>query len=64
MVRITSYNVCYTKLLRSQEEFRFGKRCAVIGAGNVMLDITHYFARELKVDEVIAVVRRGPAEIT
>jgi len=47
----------------SQEEFRFGKRCAVIGAGNVMLDITHYFARELKVDEVIAVVRRGPAEI-
>jgi len=47
----------------SQEEFRFGKRCAVIGAGNVMLDITHYFARELKVDEVIAIVRRGPAEV-
>jgi ferredoxin--NADP+ reductase len=47
----------------SQKSFRFGKRCAVIGAGNVMLDITHYLARELKVDEVIAVVRRGPAEI-
>jgi len=47
----------------SQDEFRFGKRCAVIGAGNVMLDITHYFARELKVDEVIAIVRRGPAEV-
>jgi ferredoxin--NADP+ reductase len=28
-----------------------------------MLDITHYLSRELKVDEVIAVVRRGPAEI-
>jgi len=41
----------------------FGKRCAVIGAGNVMLDITHYLSRELKVDEVIAIVRRGPAEI-
>lgn len=47
----------------SQKTFRFGKRCAVIGAGNVMLDITHYLARELKVDEVIAVVRRGPAEV-
>jgi len=47
----------------SQKSFRFGKRCAVIGAGNVMLDITHYLARERKVEEVIAVVRRGPAEI-
>ena len=47
----------------SQKSFRFGKRCAVIGAGNVMLDITHYLARELKVEEVIAIVRRGPAEI-
>ena len=47
----------------SQQSFLFGKRCAVIGAGNVMLDITHYLTRELKVDEVIAVVRRGPAEV-
>lgn len=47
----------------TQKKFLFGKRCAVIGAGNVMLDITHYLSRELKVDEVIAVVRRGPAEI-
>lgn len=47
----------------SHKSFRFGKRCAVIGAGNVMLDITHYLARERKVEEVIAVVRRGPAEV-
>src|SRR5918996_2730733 len=47
----------------SQKSFRFGKRCAVIGAGNVMLDITHYLTHERKVDEVIAVVRRGPAEV-
>jgi len=47
----------------SQKPFRFGKRCAVIGAGNVMLDITHYLAREKKVDEVTAVVRRGPMEV-
>lgn len=47
----------------SQKKFLFGGRCAVIGAGNVMLDITHYLSREAKVDEVIAVVRRGPAEV-
>lgn len=47
----------------SQKTFRFGKRCAVIGAGNVMLDITHFLSREEKVEEVIAIVRRGPAEV-
>ncbi len=47
----------------TQKSYLFGKRCAVIGAGNVMLDITHFLSRELKVDEVIAVVRRGPAEV-
>jgi ferredoxin--NADP+ reductase len=47
----------------SQKSFRFGKHCAVIGAGNVMLDIAHFLARDEKVDEIIAVVRRGPAEI-
>ena len=47
----------------SKKPFRFGKRCAVIGAGNVMLDITHFLSREKKVDEVIAIVRRGPAEV-
>lgn len=47
----------------SGQSFRFGKRCAVIGAGNVMLDITHFLSRIQKVDEVIAIVRRGPAEV-
>lgn len=47
----------------SEKPFRFGKRCAVIGAGNVMIDIAHYLIREEKVDEVIAIVRRGPAEV-
>lgn len=47
----------------SRQSFRFGKRCAVIGAGNVMLDIAHFLIREEKVDEVVAVVRRGPAEV-
>jgi len=47
----------------SQQSFRFGNRCAVIGAGNVMLDIAHFLARVKKVDEVIAIVRRGPVEV-
>lgn len=47
----------------SQKKYLIGKRVAVVGAGNVMLDIAHYLIRELKVDEVIAVVRRGPLEV-
>jgi len=47
----------------SQKTFRFGKRCAIVGAGNVMADIARYLIREEKVEEVIAVVRRGPAEV-
>lgn len=46
-----------------QKPFLFGKRCAVIGAGNVMIDIAHFLIRQEKVDEVIAIVRRGPAEV-
>lgn len=47
----------------AQKPFRFGKRVAVVGAGNVMVDVSRYLLREQKVDEVIAVVRRGPAEV-
>ena len=47
----------------SQKPFEFGKRVAVVGAGNVMLDIARYMMQHMQVDEVIAVVRRGPAEV-
>jgi ferredoxin--NADP+ reductase len=47
----------------AQQPHRFGKRCAIVGAGNVMADIARYLIREEKVEEVIAVVRRGPAEV-
>lgn len=47
----------------SQYEYHIGKRVALIGAGNVMLDIAHWLVRDLKVDEVVAVVRRGPSEV-
>lgn len=47
----------------SEKEFSIGKRVALVGAGNVMLDIAHWTIRHLKVDEVVAIVRRGPAEV-
>jgi ferredoxin--NADP+ reductase len=54
----------YNKLPpNSQMQYRFGARCAIVGAGNVMVDIARYLIRQEKVDEVIAVVRRGPAEV-
>jgi len=54
----------YNKLPpNSQRHYRFGKRCAIVGAGNVMVDIARYLIRQEKVDEVVAVVRRGPAEV-
>ena len=47
----------------SEMTFDIGKRVAVIGVGNVMLDITQWLLRVRHVDEVIAVARRGPAEV-
>ncbi len=38
-------------------------RVALVGVGNVMMDIAHWAIHDLKVDEVIAVARRGPAEV-
>ncbi len=47
----------------SQKKYLIGNRVAVVGAGNVMMDIAHYLIRSRKVDEVTVVVRRGPAEV-
>ena len=47
----------------SRRNFRFGKRCAIIGAGNVMVDIARHLIHVQQVDEVTAVVRRGPNEV-
>jgi len=44
-------------------DVHIGKRVALIGAGNVMLDIAHWLIRDLKVDEVVSVVRRGPNDV-
>lgn len=47
----------------STQEFAVKGRVALIGVGNVMMDIAHWVIRDLKVEEVIAVARRGPAEV-
>jgi len=47
----------------SQKKHRFGNRCAIIGAGNVMVDIARHLIFVQKAEEVTAVVRRGPAEV-
>ena len=47
----------------SEQKFYIGKRVALIGVGNVMLDIAHWLVRDLKVEEVTAIARRGPAEV-
>ncbi len=47
----------------SEQEFAIGKRVAVIGVGNVMADIAHWLTRDVRVDEIIGVARRGPAEV-
>ena len=47
----------------SQNQLVIGKKVAVIGVGNVMLDIAHFLIADRAVDEVIAIARRGPDEI-
>jgi len=47
----------------SQREYDIGRRVALIGVGNVMLDIARWVIRTKKVDDVVAVARRGPAEV-
>jgi ferredoxin--NADP+ reductase len=46
----------------SQRPFEMGRRVAVIGVGDVMVDIAHWLTRYKRVEEVTAIARRGPAE--
>ena len=47
----------------SRQDFSIGRRAAVIGMGNVMMDITHWLLEERGVEDVVAIGRRGPAEV-
>jgi ferredoxin/flavodoxin---NADP+ reductase len=47
----------------SQRQFPIGRRVAIIGMGNVMIDIAHFLLRlRQDIEEVLVVARRGPAE--
>ena len=47
----------------SQQKYPIGQRVVLVGVGNVMLDIAHYAIRDLKVGQVTAIARRGPADV-
>ncbi len=47
----------------SQSKFYIGRRVALIGMGNVSLDIARWLTRDLKVDQITIVARRGPSEV-
>ena len=47
----------------SNKEFHIGKKVAIIGVGNVMMDISRYLITTKEVEMVTAIARRGPAEI-
>jgi ferredoxin--NADP+ reductase len=46
----------------SQRPFELGQRVAIIGIGDVMVDIAHWLIRYKKVKEVTSIARRGPTE--
>lgn len=46
----------------SERQFPIGQRVAIIGIGNVMVDIAHWLVHDLKTPEVIAIARRGPVQ--
>lgn len=47
----------------AQMEFPIGRKVVIIGVGNVMADLARYLITRGGVDEILAVARRGPAEI-
>ncbi|WP_447980558.1 FAD-dependent oxidoreductase [Candidatus Nitrospira bockiana] len=46
----------------SERPFDMGRRVAVIGVGDVMVDIAHWLIRYKQVEQVTAIARRGPLE--
>ncbi|MBE0698965.1 MAG: FAD-dependent oxidoreductase [Anaerolineaceae bacterium] len=47
----------------SENVYSIGMRVAVIGVGNVMVDVAHWLIDEKGVEKVIAIARRGPADV-
>jgi ferredoxin--NADP+ reductase len=46
----------------SQKSFEIGRRAAIIGMGNVMVDVANWLLNHKKIDQVIVIARRGPLE--
>jgi ferredoxin--NADP+ reductase len=46
----------------SEQPYPMGRRVAIVGVGNVMVDIANYCVHFCDCDEVVAVARRGPFE--
>jgi len=46
----------------SERRFEIGRRVAIIGMGNVMVDIANWLLNYKKIDQVVVVARRGPLE--
>ena len=46
----------------AERQFEIGRRVAIIGMGNVMVDIANWLLNLKKIDQVIVVARRGPLE--
>ncbi|HET8578887.1 MAG TPA: FAD-dependent oxidoreductase [Methylomirabilota bacterium] len=46
----------------SERPYPIGRRVAIVGVGNVMVDIANYCIHFCDCDEVIAIARRGPFE--
>lgn len=46
----------------AERTFEVGRRVAIIGMGNVMVDIANWLLNLKKIDQVVVVARRGPLE--
>jgi ferredoxin/flavodoxin---NADP+ reductase len=46
----------------AEQPFPMGRRVAIVGVGNVMVDIANYCVHYCDCDAVIAIARRGPYE--
>jgi ferredoxin--NADP+ reductase len=46
----------------SERAFPLGRRVAIVGVGNVMVDIANYCAHFAGCEEIVAIARRGPFE--
>jgi ferredoxin--NADP+ reductase len=46
----------------AERDFPMGRRVAIVGVGNVMVDIANYCAHYCDCEEIVAIARRGPFE--